>query len=291
MIRTVLVTALAPIVWGTVYFVTTEFFPSDRPFLVGALRALPIGLLIVAAYRQLPSGLWWWRAGVLGFLNIGLFFALLFFAAYRLPGGIAATVVAMQPLFVALLAWNVLAQKPTIVTVGAALSGIAGVGLIVLEPDAALDAWGLIASLGAALSMAAGTVFARRWPSPVALLLSTGWQLVAGGLLLGALAWIVEGMPPAFTVRNGVGILYLAVVATGLAYLLWFRGVKQLGVSVSFLILLSPVAAITLGSFVLDERLGQIQIAGIIVVIASIAAGQWDSQRAAPAASSIPPRG
>jgi len=279
--RILLVTALAPIVWGTVYFVTTEFFPPDRPFLVGALRALPIGLLIVAAYRQLPSRQWWWRASVLGFLNIGLFFALLFFAAYRLPGGIAATVIAMQPLFVALLAWKLLAQKLSMVTVGAALSGIAGVGLIVLEPDAALDNWGLVASLGAAVSMAAGTVFARRWPSPVPLLLLTGWQLVAGGLLLGALAWFVEGMPPALTVRNGIGVLYLAVVATGLAFVLWFRGIKLLGVSVSFLVLLSPVAAITLGSFVLDERLGPIQIVGIVVVIASIAAGQWDSQRLA----------
>ena len=74
----------------------------------------------------------WRRAFVLGQLNIGLFFALLFVAAYRLPGGVAATIVAMQPLYVALLAWALLGYKPSVVTVVAALSGIAGVGLVVL---------------------------------------------------------------------------------------------------------------------------------------------------------------
>jgi len=92
---------------------------------------------------------------VLGQLNIGVFFALLFYAAYRLPGGIAATIIAMQPLFVALLAWMLLARKPSTVTIVAALSGIAGVALIVLEPRATLDGWGIAASLGAALCMAA----------------------------------------------------------------------------------------------------------------------------------------
>jgi probable blue pigment (indigoidine) exporter len=260
-----------------VYLVTTEFLPSERPLLAGALRALPIGLLIVAGYRRLPAGAWWWRANVLGQLNIGVFFALLFFAAYRLPGGIAATIIAMQPLFVALLGWMLLAQKPTRVTLVAALSGIAGVAMIVLQPGAALDAWGVAASLGAALCMAAGTVYARRWPSPVPLLLSTGWQLVAGGLLLLALAWVIEGLPTSLSARNVAGFAYLGVVATGLAFWIWFYGIRTVGVSVSFLVLLSPVTALLLGTVVAGEQLGAVQLVGIAVVFASVAAGQWES--------------
>jgi len=268
-------------VWGSVYLVTTEFLPPGRPLLAGALRALPVGLLIVAAYRRLPQGAWWWRANLLGQLNIGVFFALLFFAAYRLPGGIAAIIIAMQPLFVALLAWALLAHRPSLITVGAALSGIAGVGLIVLKPQAVLDAWGIAAAFGAALCMAAGTVYASRWPSPVPLLLSTGWQLVAGGLLLIVLAWALEGLPASLSARNIGGLIYLGVAATGLAYLLWFRGIQKLGVSVSFLVLLSPTTALLLGFCVRDERLSAAQFVGVAIVVASVAAGQWEGARRA----------
>jgi probable blue pigment (indigoidine) exporter len=87
----ILVTAIAPSLWGTTYLVTTELLPAGRPLLAAVIRALPAGLLLVAITRRLPQGSWWWRAFVLGALNIGVFFALLFVAAYRLPGGVAAT--------------------------------------------------------------------------------------------------------------------------------------------------------------------------------------------------------
>jgi probable blue pigment (indigoidine) exporter len=89
--RDVLLTALAPIIWGTTYFVTTQFLPPNRPLFVSAIRAAPIGLLMLAGFRELPKGIWLWRVSVLGTLNIGFFFALLFTAAYRLPGGVEAT--------------------------------------------------------------------------------------------------------------------------------------------------------------------------------------------------------
>jgi len=125
--------------------------------------------------------------------------------------------------------------------------------------------------------MAAGTVYARRWPSPVPLLLSTGWQLVAGGLLLLGLAWTVEGLPAALSAANLGGFLYLGVVATGLAFWIWFHGIRTVGVSVSFLVLLSPVTALLLGTLLAGERLSALQFVGIGVVFASVAAGQWDS--------------
>ena len=88
----ILLTVLAPTIWGTTYAVATELLPPNHPLLVAALRSLPIGLLMTAWLRQLPKGIWWWRILLLGSLNIGIFQALLFIAAYRLPGGVAATV-------------------------------------------------------------------------------------------------------------------------------------------------------------------------------------------------------
>src|ERR1700754_1173165 len=103
--------ALGPMSWGTTYFVTTHYLPPERPLLAGLLRALPAGLLLLALARELPHGRWIGRAAVLGVLNIGLFFALLFLAAERLPGGVAATVGAIQPLLVALLAGPLLGER------------------------------------------------------------------------------------------------------------------------------------------------------------------------------------
>src|ERR1044071_7009447 len=137
-----LITAFTPAVWGTTYAVSTEFLPSGRPLLAGVLRALPAGLLLLALTRRLPRGSWWGRSAVLGGLNIGVFFALLFVSAYRLPGGMAAVLGAAQPLIVAGLTTLLLSERVALRTVLAGLIGAAGVALTVLTAAARLDAIG-----------------------------------------------------------------------------------------------------------------------------------------------------
>lgn len=159
-------TALAPIIWGTTYLVTTELLPPGRPLLAAVVRALPAGLLLVALTRRLPQGSWWWRAPVLGTLNIGAFFALLFVAAYRLPGGVAATIGALQPLLVAVLALGLLGQRLTLRTTVTGVAGVVGVSLLVLQADARLDGLGVAAAVASAAVMATGVVLSKRWPSP-----------------------------------------------------------------------------------------------------------------------------
>lgn len=221
----VLVTALAPIIWGTTYLVTTELLPPDRPLLAAVVRALPAGLLLVVLTRGLPQGIWRWRALVLGTLNIGAFFALLFVAAYRLPGGVAAIIIAAQPLLVAGLAAGLLGERLTLRTTIAAAAGVAGVSLLVLQADARLDGLGVAAAVGGAVVMATGVVLSKRWPSPAPLLTTTGWQLAAGGLLLLPVALFVEGPPPVtLSSANLAGYGYLTIVGAALAYALWFRG-------------------------------------------------------------------
>ena len=100
----VLLTAIAPAIWGSTYLVTTGLLPQGYPLTVAMLRALPAGLILLLLVRRLPTGGWWWRSFVLGALNFSIFWALLFVSAYRLPGGVAATVGAIQPLIVLLLA-------------------------------------------------------------------------------------------------------------------------------------------------------------------------------------------
>ncbi|WP_202874313.1 EamA family transporter [Kribbella kalugense] len=270
-----LVTAITPMLWGTTYLVTTEFLPPHRPLLAALLRSLPAGLLLVALTRVLPRGSWWWRALVLGTLNIGAFNALLFVGAYRLPGGVAATVGAIQPLLVALLSAGLLRQRISLRTVLTALAGVFGVGLLVLRATAHLDTWGVLAALGGAVVMAFGVVLSKRWTSPAPLLATTGWQLVAGGLVLLPVAFLVEGAPPAFTARNLVGYAYLTIIGSAVAYALWFRGLRELTpTDVTFLGLLSPVMATTLGWLVLDQHLTVWQALGGLIVLAALVSAQ-----------------
>ena len=270
-----LLTAAAPAVWGSTYLVTTTLLPDGRPLLAGALRALPAGLLLLAVTRRLPTGSWWWRAAVLGTLNIGAFFALLFVAAYRLPGGVAAVLGAVQPLVVALLALPLLAQPLRARTFVLGGAGVAGVALVVLTDAARLDAAGVLAGLAGTVCMGAGVVLTKRWGRPVPVLAFTGWQLAAGGILLLPLALAVEGLPSTVTAGEVGGFLYLAVVNTAVAYVLWLRGIGLLPADrVSFLALLSPVVAAGTGWVLLGQSLGPLQLAGVVLALGSVVLAQ-----------------
>lgn len=274
-----LVTAIAPAVWGSTYIVTTEFLPNFSPMTVAMLRALPAGLLLLLFARQLPRGIWWTRIFLLGALNISFFLSMLFISAYRLPGGVAATVASTQPLMVVFLAYAILASPIRMVSVLAALVGAAGVALLVLTPSAALDATGIIAGLAGAAAMACGTVLSRKWQPPVSLLAFTAWQLTAGGLLLVPVVLVFEPAIPVPTMSNLLGLTWLGLVGAALTYVLWFRGITRLAPSVvSTLLLLSPVTAVLLGWLLLGQMLTALQIAGVLFVIGSI----WLGQRTNP---------
>ena len=269
--RNIILTALAPIIWGTTYVITTELLPDNRPLLVAAMRALPIGMLLVMSYRTLPKGVWWWRSFVLGALNIGLFFGLLFVAAYRLIGGVAATVGAIQPLLVILFSWPLFGQRPQALVILSAGIGVVGVGLLVLDPTSQLDLLGVAAAVGATLAMAGGIVLTKYWGRPAPLMVFTGWQLTAGGLILAPLALFFEGGLPSLTLSNVFGFTWLAVINTGLAYALWFKGIEQLKAwQVSFLGLLSPIVAVFAGFLILGQTLSPIQITGILLTFSSV---------------------
>ncbi|MEL6241892.1 MAG: EamA family transporter [Pseudomonadota bacterium] len=271
----ILLTGTAPAIWGSTYLVTTEFLPDGYPLMAAMLRALPAGLILLMIARTIPTGKWIWRSIVLGALNFSVFWWLLFVAAYSLPGGVAATLGAVQPLIVLYLAKLMLDQDVHPSAVAAGIAGVLGVALLVLTPEAVLDPIGILAAFAGAVSMAAGTVLTRKWQPPVSALAFTSWQLTAGGLLLLPVALIFEPALPSLTTRHMAGFAYLGLIGGALTYILWFRGIAKLGPSaVAPLGLLSPVAAVLLGWVVLDQSLSQLQSIGIALVLASV----WFSQ-------------
>ncbi|MGP3754060.1 EamA family transporter [Streptomyces sp. IBSNAI001] len=286
------ITALAPLVWGSTYLVTTEFLPPDRPLLAATVRALPAGLILLAIGRTLPRGRWWWRAAALGTLNIGAFLYLLFVAAYHLPGGVAALVMAVQPTIVLALSALLLKERITATHAAACALGMAGVGLLALTPHAGLDAVGVGAGLLGAVSMASGIVLTKRWGRPpgVGVLTFTGWQLSFGGILLLPVTLIGEGLPDAVDGRNVAGFAYLGFVGALLAYAVWFRGVERLpALTVSVLGFASPLAAMALGYLVLDEALSPVQLAGAVTVVVAVFLARPRTAKGRGASSAPPP--
>ena len=272
---TTLTTALAPAIWGSTYIVTTQLLPPDRPFIAALLRTLPAGVLLLMFVGRLPPRAEWGRLAVLSALNIGFFQALLFIAAYRLPGGLAAVVGAIQPLLVMGLAWLLDRRPPARLAVGAGVLGVLGMAVLLLSPGAAWDAAGIAAALAGAACMAAGTYLTRRWRSELPVLALTGWQLLLGGLMLAPLAVLVDPPLPALGAVQVLGYAYLSLAGALLAYALWFRGIARLSpVAVSSLGLLSPLVAVVLGWALLGQAMSGLSLAGLVTVLASILAVQ-----------------
>lgn len=287
--RAALITAVAPLAWGTTYLTTEHLLPPDRPLFAALMRALPAGLVLLAVRRELPRGDWWWKAVVLGICNIGLFFPLVFLSAYHLPGGLAATVQATSPLAVMALAWPLIRERPAAVRVGAAMVGLAGVALLVLRNPGGIDAVGLAAAFGSVVVSGLGFVLVKKWQAPTGMLTVVSWQLVVGGLVLLPVALLVEGAPPTIDVHAAAGFLWLGGVGTALAYTCWFHGLSRMPAgAVSLIGLLNPVVGTTLGVLVAGEVFGWAQALGMALVIVGVLAGQSRSRSVTPASPVAP---
>lgn len=274
-VRWALVTATAPIAFGTTYFVTHQYLPSGYPLWGAAIRALPAGLLLLLVHRRLPTGSWWWRSLVLGSLNMGAFFALIYLAAQLLPTSIASTIMATSPVGLMLMAWVALSERPRAAHLAGAGIGVAGVCLMLLSGPVAVDFRGVLASVAAMTMSSLGYVLAKKWSAGIDVFSLTSWQLIAGGVLLVPAAVLVEGGPPPVDGRAVLAFGYVTVVATAVAFSAWFTGLRHLSAGTVGLIgLLNPVTGVLLGTAVAGERLGARQICGLVLVLIGVLLGQ-----------------
>ncbi len=179
-------------------------------------------------------------------------------AIERLPGGVAAAVGGLQPLFVAVLT-RLTTGRPSanprrdlVVGVVAAL----GVALVVVRPGADVDAVGIMAAVAANLSFAFGVVLTKRFTVSGNRLASTGWQLALGGMVLLPLAVAVEGPPPALDLGDVSGFAYLSIVCTAVAFVVWFDGIRHLPAAAPPLLgLAAPITGAITGWVVLGQSL------------------------------------
>lgn len=275
-------TAFAPMVWGTTYIVTTHMLPEGHPLFAAMMRSLPAGLIALLIARQLPRGSWWWKSLVLGTLNMGAFFPLLFIAAQELAGGVAATLGAAQPIVIAFLAVAILHEKLSVWRLCWGVLGMTGVALVVLGPDAAMSPAGVLAGLAGAASMGTGVVLTKRWgrPEGVSAIGLAGWQLTAAGLMLLLPAFLIDGAPPGIDSTAWVGYAWLSLIGALVTYTIWFSGIRLLPVTATALLgLLSPLVAAILGAAIAGETLTVVQFLGFAVALTAMVAGQLPSPK------------
>jgi probable blue pigment (indigoidine) exporter len=273
LIINLLITSLAPLVWGSTYIITTQVLPPDMPLLASTLRALPAGIILLLIYRKIPQGNWWIKLAILGMLNIGIFFYCLFSAAYYLPGGTAAVIMSSQPLILIGLSAVFFNARIKPLQIMAALLGMLGIGLLALQGNVILNWQGVAFGLTGAASMALGLILTKKWgkPADFSLIDFTGWQLTFGGLMLLPMALLAEDLPSSLTVSHIAGFSYLCLVGSVFGYMIWFRGIERLPVlTSSFLGFLSPISAGVLGYLILDEQLTPMQWLGVIAIIMAI---------------------
>lgn len=263
-----LIALLAPLLWGSTYAVVSLYLTDYSPYWVAVWRALPAGLLLLLLHPRMPP-LPWGKQFLLAFCNIAAFFALLFVAAFRLPGAVAGTLGATLPLVLMLLAWLQDGARPSLKWLLLGLMGLAGV-LLLLNPSANLDPVGVACAMLATVLIGQSSRWMRHWPVNDLLSL-TAWQLLLGGLMLIPLTWWLAGPMPLPDPASAPGLLWLILLNTALGYWAWLWGLKHHGPEVmGMLALTNPMMAVSLGVLIVGETLDVSQWIGIGVILLSL---------------------
>ena len=272
---------MAPVVWGSTYFVTQKWLPGADPVWLAAVR---VGIPALFMVWLVPVPVWQ-KFGVrlllMSLLNISLFSGLLFYSISVLPGGVAATLVATLPLQVILL--RLLAGQGAEVThLLAAVGGVIGVGMLLWRADTELALPGIGAALSAAFVMAAGVLMASRYSADIKPLQLTAAQISLGGVCLLVFAGLSGHPFPVVTQEGVIAMLWMGPVGMGVAYWAWFRAMASVPVhKLAFLGLLNPVVAVLGGVVIMGEMLTSGQLVGMAIILCCVILAQLVGNRRA----------
>ncbi|QSX40815.1 DMT family transporter [Shewanella cyperi] len=271
--------------WGTTYAVTQMSLPGWPPLLLGAIRALPAGLLLWMFKPSLPVRQHWLPLLGLGALNIAAFFSLIFVMAHTLPSAISGVGMVSVPLFAMLFQFVVIRQRPSQVQL------VAG-GLLLLlgwqlfnPASMQLNPLGLLAMVAAIGCIICGSRLTQTLSGRLHWWDVLVWQLIVGGTLLALAslghAWFApQAYLDAFANldgRNLAGLAWIVLINTALAYGLYVWLMQRMSVvEFTFGGIANPVAGISLGTMLLGESYSQGQyllMAGMIA--ASLLPALW----------------
>ena len=282
--KTLLAFAIIYFVWGTTFLAIRIGVREVPPFLLAGMRFLVAGLVLygwmIARGEPSPSGRHWRSVVFLAVLIFVLDYGLLFWAEQRVPSGVAAVMMATIPVFMAMSEIIFLrTQRLTARLALALLIGIGGVAVLMSHSlnlgGAAIDSAGAAALIIAAMSWSVASALARKLPLPPSKVMSSGAQMLAGGVLL-ALTAAALGEFRAFnpsTVPRGawLALLYLIIAGSIIAFTAYVWLIHhESPTKVGTYAYVNPVVAVLAGYFLGGETLGLRTILGTLFVLVSV---------------------
>ncbi|TWD43262.1 EamA-like transporter family protein [Vibrio crassostreae] len=264
--------------WGTTYAVTQFTLQEWPPLLLGALRALPAGLLLLAVKPTLPKKGEWQIIFTLGLINIATFFGLIFVMALTLPSAISGVGMISVPVFAMIFHWVVKKQRPHLIQ---ALSGIGLITLawILFNPSQiALNPIGLGAMFAAIMCIVIGSSITKSLGNRMHWWKVLTWQLILGGTILSVASGVHAFIDPQpyvnavshFDTRNAMGLVWVIGLNTALGYGMYVWLLQRMTVvDFTFGGIANPVAGIVTGMVLMGESFTPVQyslMTGMIVM-------------------------
>jgi drug/metabolite transporter (DMT)-like permease len=280
--------AVIYVVWGSTYFGIAIAIETMPPFLMAAIRFTIAGLILVAwdlvrhpEARHLPTRRQLLDSLIVGGLLLGVGNGFVVFGqSLDVPSGIAAILIAMMPLWFALLGWVYFRQRlPRLVVIAIAV-GFAGTALLIWpsgEGANRFDPLGILILLLAPLGWGHGSIYSqRRAKLPPSPLTASGIQMLAGGALTFTEALIAgepaRFHPEAISGASIAALVYLIFIGSMLAYTSYAWLLRNASLSlVSTYAYVNPVVAVGLGTLFLGEQLSVRTIVASIVILAAVA--------------------
>jgi drug/metabolite transporter (DMT)-like permease len=279
------------IVWGSTYLAIDVMIETMPPLLAAGFRYALAGLIVLgglAVYRRLrrngiaeerPTAAHWRSAAIIGILlllggNGGVVLAEL-----TIPSGMAAVLIATLPISLAAIDAIVTRRRPSALVIGGIVAGIVGVAVLLVPVGNldTLDPTGVALALGAELSWAVGSVYARHAPLPRSNLLSTGMEMLAGGaalLIAGSLLGEIGRTDVSdFSLRSILAISYLIVFGSIVAFTAYTWLLANVPVStVGTYAYVNPIVAVALGAIILNEDITIRTLVATVLIIGAVVA-------------------
>ncbi len=275
--------AIIYFVWGSTFLAIRVGVREVPPFLLAGMRFFAAGIVLYAWMRgqgkPSPTGREWASASLLAVLIFVMDYGLLFWAEQRVPSGIAAVMMATIPVFMTLAEILVLRTQRLTLRLGfALLIGIGGVAVLVSHTgfgEKPIEMSGAIALLVAGISWSLAAVLTRKLRLPESKVMSSGAQMLAGGILLTLTAAMLGEFRgfhvEAVSIKAWLALTYLIVAGSivGFTAYVWLIH-HESPTKVGTYAYVNPVIAVLVGYFLGGEVLGARTVVGTLLVLVSV---------------------
>ncbi|MGQ0609122.1 MAG: EamA family transporter [Chloroflexota bacterium] len=279
------------VVWGSTYLGIAIMIETLPPLLAAGVRYGVAGLLMLGAIAaharfsrrrqpaERPTAAHWRSAFIVGSLlllggNGGVVLAELF-----IPSGMAAVLIATMPIWLALFDAILSRRRPSGLVIGGLGAGIVGVAILLAPVGGIddLDPLGVLLIIGAEISWAAGSIYARRAPLPRSQPLGAGLEMLAGGIVLVAagslLGEIGRTDVEAFSLRSLLALAYLTLFGSIVAFTAYTWLLANVPVStVGTYAYVNPIVAVALGAILLSEPITPRTLIATVIILGAVVA-------------------